>query len=242
MRAVKVTELAQYLRESRGLERDYLSELVQSKKAAWRVAAAAGVLVGVALMALVALLPLKRVEGFVVRVDNATGGADLVTMLRDAPATYGEVVNKYWVNKYVLGRETYDWQTLQTAYDTTVLLSSPEVQQEYRALFEGEKARDKAWGSQVRVLVQVRSIAPGTSGNTAVVRFSRRREEGNGAPAVEESLVATVGFQYVAGAMREQDRLVNPLGFQVTSYRVDPEVIGAIQAVQVQDSRSAPGP
>jgi type IV secretion system protein VirB8 len=25
--------------------------------------------------------------------------------------------------------------------------------------------------------------------------------------------------------MREQDRLVNPLGFQVTSYRVDPEVV-----------------
>lgn len=228
MNGVKAIEVRQYLEESRGLERDYLDELVRSKRAAWRAAIAASALVGMALVALVALLPLKRVEGFVVRVDNATGSADLVTMLKDAPAAYGEVVDKYWVNKYVLSRESYDWETLQTAYDTTVLLSSPDVQREYRALYEGPAARDKAWGSQTRVLVKVRSITPGTSGNTAMVRFSRRREDGSGAPPAEESLVATVGFRYLAATMREEDRLVNPLGFQVTSFRVDPEVAGGL--------------
>ncbi len=226
MRLVKSKDLAQYLEESRGLERDYLDELVRSRRMAWRVAAASGVLVALVLVALVALLPLKRVEGFVVRVDNATGAVDIVRSLEHAKATYGEVVDKYWVNKYVLSRESYDWETLQTAYDTTVLLSSTPVQQEYRSLFEGPSARDKAWGDRTRVLVQVRSITPGSSANTALVRFTRRREDGSGVPPVDESFVATVGFRYVAAAMREQDRLVNPLGFQVTSYRVDPEVVG----------------
>ncbi len=220
-------ELTQYLEQSQGLERDYLGELVRSRRTAWRVAAAESVLVVLALVALVALLPLKRVEGFAIRVDNATGSVDIVRALRDGKASYGEVVDKYWLNQYVLHRESYDWETLQTSYDTTVLLSSPAVQQEYAALFDGPTARQDAWANRVKVVVHVRSITPGPGSNTAAVRVTRRREESSGAPSIEESLVATIGFRYGGAAMREEDRLVNPLGFEVTSYRVDPEVVTA---------------
>jgi type IV secretion system protein VirB8 len=223
---MRAAELERYLEESRGLERDYLDELVRSRRAAWRVAAAAGALVAVALGAVVALVPLKRVEPFVLRVDNATGSVDAVTALSDGQTTYGEAVDKYFLNKYVLNRESYDYETIQTAYDTTVLLSAPEVQREYLALFEGPNARDKVLANHTRIVVKVRSITPGTTRNTATVRFTTRRRHAGGAPDVEESLVATIGFRYVGAAMREQDRLVNPLGFQATSYRVDPEVVG----------------
>ena len=227
MKTVKKADLERYLEESRGLERDYLDELVRSRRAAWRVAAGVGVLVVVALGTLVALLPLKRVEAFVMRVDNATGSVDMVTTLRDGQTTYGEAVDKYFLNKYVQNRESYDYETIQTAYDTTALLSSPDVQREYLALFQGPNARDRVLSNQARILVKVRSITPGTTRNTAVVRFITVRKQSNGAPDAEESLVATIGFRYVAAAMHEQDRLVNPLGFQVTSYRVDPEVVSA---------------
>jgi type IV secretion system protein VirB8 len=223
---MRAGDLEQYLEESRGLERDYLEELVRSRRAAWRVAAGAAVLVAAALAAVVALVPLKRVEAFVLRVDNATGAVDLVTTLRDGQASYGEVVDRYFLNKYVLARESYDYETLQTAYDTTALMSSGEVQREYAALFDGPKARDKVLANRVRVVVKVRSIAPGTTRNTAVVRFATRAAHADGTSEPEESLVATIGFRYVGGAMHEQDRLVNPLGFQVTSYRVDPEIAG----------------
>lgn len=219
-------DLMQYLEESRGLERDYLEELVRSRRAAWRVAAGAAVLTAAALAAVVALVPLKRVEAFVLRVDNATGAVDLVTTLRDGQASYGEVVDRYFLNKYVLAREAYDYETLQTSYDTTALLSSGDVQREYAALFDGPKARDKVLANRVRILAQVRSIAPGTTRNTALVRFTTRVIHADGTSEPEESLVATIGFRYVAGAMHEQDRLVNPLGFQVASYRVDPEIAG----------------
>src|SRR6266496_1683703 len=220
---MKAADLEAYLEESRGLERDYLEELVRSRRAAWRVAAGAAALVAVALAALIALVPLKRVEGFVLRVDNATGAVDLVTTLRDGQTTYGEAVDRYFLNRYVLSREGYDYETLQTAYDATALMSSSEVQREYAALFDGPKARDKVLSNRARIVVRVRSIAPGTTRNTALVRFAKRMDRGDGAPEPEESLVATISFRYVGAAMHEQDRLVNPLGFQVTSYRVDPE-------------------
>jgi type IV secretion system protein VirB8 len=219
-------DLDRYLEESRGLERDYLEELVRSRRAAWRVAGMAVALVAAALGAVVSLVPLKRVEGFVLRVDNATGAVDLLTSLRDGQESYGEVVDRYFLNKYVLARESYEYDTLQTAYDTTALMSTSEVQREYAALFEGEKARDKLLANRVRILVKVRSIAPGTTRNTALVRFATRVTHPDGSGEPEESHVATIGFRYVGGAMHEQDRLVNPLGFQVTSYRVDPEIVG----------------
>jgi type IV secretion system protein VirB8 len=222
---MRASDLDRYLEESRGLERDYLDELVRSRRTAWRVAAAAAVLCAAALGTVAALTPLKRVDAFVLRVDNATGAVDAVTTLRDAQASYGEVVDRYFANKYVLAREAYDYETLQTAYDTTLLLSSSDVQREYAALFDGPKARDKVLSNRVRVVVRVRSISPGTTRNTMVVRFARRSVAADGGPGDEESLVATVGFRYVGAAMREQDRLVNPLGFQVTSYRIDPEIV-----------------
>ncbi len=223
---MRSAELDRYLEEARGLERDYLDELVRSRRSAWRTTAAAGALLCLALIALVAMQPLKRVEGFVLRVDNATGAVDLVTTLRDGQTSYGEVVDRYFLNKYVLNRESYEYETIQTAYDTTLLLSSEIVQREYAALFQGPGARDKALSNRARIAVRVRSITPGSTANTALVRFTTRLLRENGQPAAEQSLVATIGFRYVGAPMHEQDRLVNPLGFQVTNYRVDPEVVG----------------
>jgi type IV secretion system protein VirB8 len=220
---MKRDEFQQYLEESKGLERDLLEEQVRSKAVAWRVAAVSWVLLGLSLVGYVLLLPLKKVEPYVVRVDNATGAVDIVTVLRDASQTYGEVTDKYWLNKYVLNRESYDWQTLQSTYDTTVLLSAEPVQREFAALYDGDQARQEVLGDRVKYLVKVRSITPAK--DTAVVRFVRTRHV-EGAEEVDENLVATIGFQYVSAPMKEQDRLVNPLGFQVTSYRVDPENVG----------------
>ena len=42
---------------------------------------------------------------------------------------------------------------------------------------------------------------------------------------MESDWIATIAFTYTRAPMSEPDRLRNPLGFQVTSYRADPEVI-----------------
>ena len=41
------------------------------------------------------------------------------------------------------------------------------------------------------------------------------------------SWIATIGYEYrKISKMKEDDRLKNPIGFQVLSYRVDPEISG----------------
>ena len=225
IRPIKSGDLKKYLEESRGLERDYMAEVLKSRLIAWCLAIGASALAAVALLALLFLIPLKTTIPYVVRVDNATGHIELVTTLRTSESTYGEVVDSYFLNQYVLNREGYDYNTLQNAYNTTALLSDAEVQREYYALFEGAQARDTVLKDRAKIIVQVRSITPTPEKGTAVVRFSTQLKQNNGSIEPLRNWIATMSYVYKDATMSSVDRRINPLGFQITSYRVDPETL-----------------
>lgn len=221
---VKTDELKKYLDESRGLERDYIGEILLSRKKAWRMAYGFGLLAIIAFM--VALLAIRREAPtpMVLRVDNATGAVDILTTIKKHEKTYGEIVDIYWLNSYVLNRESYDYNSIQMLYNTTALLSNYEVQREYYSVFEGPDARDKVLGNHTRILINILSITPDASGGKAVVRFTSREKNTNSQVTAPKHFIATIAYQYTDAPMSLEDRRINPLGFQVTSYRVDPEV------------------
>ena len=167
----------------------------------------------------------------VIRVDNTTGVPDIVTAITDKAVTGDEVMDKYWLAQYVRARETYDWYTLQRDYNTVGLLSSANVGQGYAQLFEGKDALDKTYGKTVRATVEILSVVP-TGKNTGTVRFIKttKRVDQEGAPGTVTKWVATVAYEYRSTALiKESARLVNPFGFQVLTYRVDPEMVGSVQ-------------
>lgn len=106
------------------------------------------------------------------------------------------------------------------------LLASPEVGAEYAALFEGKDDIQKIYGRQFRVTVDVVSVVPNGRG-IGTVRFTKtikRTDDVNSAGEVTR-WVATIGYEYRnPSRLRASSRLVNPFGFQVRSYRVDPEM------------------
>ena len=225
IRPIKSGDLKKYLEESRGLERDYMAEILRSRQVAWYLAMGSSSLLAVALLALLFLTPLKTNTPFVLRVANATGHVEALTTLRETERSYGEVVDSYFLNQYVLNREGYDYNTLQDAYNTTALLSDPEVQREYYALFEGAQARDTVLKDRAKIIVQVRSITPTPETGTAVVRFSTQLKQNNGSIEPLRNWIATMSYVYKDATMSSVDRRINPLGFQVTSYRIDPETL-----------------
>ena len=202
-------------------------DLERAARRAWQVAAAAVGLTVLSWLALVLLLPLKQTMPFVIRVDNATGVPDIVTTLADRRVDYHEVLDKYWLAHYVRARETYDWYTLQKDYTTVGLLSSPTVGAEYARLFDGAEALDKKWGSAIRATVEIVSVVPTVKG-TATVRFRKTTQRvADPGPGEVASWVATLAYEYRnPSKIKESLRLINPFGFQVLSYRVDPELIG----------------
>lgn len=197
-----------------------------SERRAWLIAFFAVSLSVISWVAIVFMMPLKETIPYVVRVDNVTGVPDIVTTLRDKKITYNDVMDKYWLATYVRSRETYDWYTLQKDYDTVGLLSSPNVGSEYAKLFAGDKALDKTFGNNTSATVEVVSVVPNGKG-IATVRFIKHIKQVNQESDGEtNSWVATIGYEYRnPSVMKESMRLVNPFGFQVVSYRVDPELV-----------------
>ncbi len=223
---VKTEELAQFLDETRGLERDFIREVLRSRRNAWMAAGAAGFIAFVALLVLA--LHIKEssrpVPPFILRVDNATGATEAVSVMKEAETSYGEIMDQYWVCQYVLHRESYDWQTIQADYNATGLMSTPEVAADYHHLFEGDQARDKVLADKARVVVLLDSppLLNRETG-TATARFTTTLHWRNNRTDEEHHWIATLAYGYVNAPMRPQDRQINPLGFQVASYRVDPE-------------------
>lgn len=198
-----------------------------SEARAWRVAAVLGFGFVIACAALITLMPLKENTPYVIRVDNATGVPDIVTAMQDKVITGDEVMDKYWLAKYVTHRETYDWYTLQTDYDTVGLLSSAQTGADYSALFEGDNALQDSYANRIRANVKIISVVP-TGSNTGTVRFIKTTQRVKGeAPAEVSRWVATIAFEYQnTERMKESVRLINPFGFKVNSYRVDSEMAG----------------
>jgi len=200
----------------------------KSERRAWTVAFTSLVMTVLSWLAIALMMPLKEAVPYVIRVDNTTGVPDIVTALDVQGVGYDEVMDKYWMAQYVRARETYDWYTLQKDYNTVGLLSSPLVGAAYASLFEGADALDKKFGSTVRATVEIVSIVPNGRGIGTVrfIKTTKRVDDDNA--GVLTKWVATIGYEYRNPSLiSESQRLVNPFGFQVLSYRVDPEMIGS---------------
>lgn len=212
--------------ESLDFETSKAELLAKSERRAWFIAGAAIVIaVGLA-VALASLFPLKEKVPYLVRVDNATGVTDIVSLLKEQVVDYQDIQDKYWIGNFIKAREGYNWYTLQNDYDLVGMLASRPVAIEYAKLFQGETALDETWKNKYRAEIKLLTISPNGSG-AASVRFVKKvNVVETGAEYQKPSYwIATVNYEYRAtDKMPESERLINPFGFTVVSYRVDPEM------------------
>jgi len=197
---------------------------IASERRAWLLVIATVVLLILSWIVIVILTPLKKEVPYIVRVDNITGAVDVITVLADQRVGYDDVIDVHWLARYVRARETYDWNTLQGDYDETILLSSPEETRRYTALFEGENALDKVYGRRTRITIDVLSVVPNGKGQ-ATVRYIKTIASAEDASSGKKSNhIATLGYEYrKISKLKAKERMMNPLGFWVTSYRSDEE-------------------
>lgn len=207
-------------------EASKLQLMEESRSRAWRTVTILAVLVVLSWVAIVLMMPLKQTVPYVIRVDSATGVPDIVTVMNKKGVEYNDVMDKYWLARYVRAREGYDWYTLQDDYNAVGMMSTPDVGKVYGAQFAGDNALDKKLGNNTRIKVDVLSVVP-TGRGTATVRYVVRQGAPNSPTTVDSTWIATIAYEYRnPSVMKESYRLVNPFGFQVRSYRKDPEIVG----------------
>ncbi|RYZ91362.1 MAG: virB8 family protein [Proteobacteria bacterium] len=228
---VEIPTAEKFFEASVNWEASRVESFEKSERRAWMIAKIAVLVTVLSILAIVMMMPLKESVPYLVRVDNTTGVPDLVTALSDKEVTGDEVMDKYWLAQYVRARETYDWHTLQKDYNTVGLLTSAKAGADYAKLFEGKDALDKVNGGAVRSTVEILSVVPSVN-NTGTIRFIKttRRVDQEGSKGVQTKWIATIAYEYRSTALiKESVRLINPFGFQVLSYRVDPEMVGGGQ-------------
>ncbi len=187
------------------------------------------ILTGIEGLALVFLTPLKTVEPYVLQVDNKSGMTTVLKPLRDNQEnvlTQEEAVTKSFIVKYVIARETYDPQDLNRNYDLVRLMSSGDEAGKFNESVANGNPQSpvERYKTNTARTVKISSVSfLDQKKKTAQVRFMTTEVTRN--ETKEDYWVAILTFRYINAPMDETDRLNNPLGFQVISYRVDQEIV-----------------
>ena len=198
----------------------------QSNKKAWLITFISVFITIISIIAVCLLTPLKTVEPYVIRVDNITGMVDIISTLNEKEISSNEALDKYFVSKYIKAREGYYYDMLNQDYILVQLLSSNEVSQAYRKIYEGDNARDLKLGNSTQIEVSIISIVLNESNGvkTATARINLTNKNKNSMAQNTSTQVITLSYEYQVAQVDEENRLLNPLGFKVTNYRVDEEI------------------
>ena len=202
----------------------YLIE--KSNKRAWIIAFVSIFVAIISIIAVVLLTPLKTIEPYVIRVDNTTGMVDILTILDEKEISSNEALDKYFISQYVKAREGYYYELLNQDYLLTQLMSSEKVANEYRAWYEGENARDQILKNSNEVNVQILSVVLGNSNGvkTSTIRTLITTKNLRSGAITQETKVITLSYEYILAKASEENRILNPLGFKVLTYRIDSEI------------------
>ncbi|TWT17282.1 type IV secretion system protein [Luteimonas marina] len=212
----------------------------RSERRAWIVAGCAIVMSLLLAGGYVLFLPLKEKVPYLVMADPYTGTATvarLVGNFQDRDVTTEEAINKSNVAQFVLARESYDSGLIgQRNWRTTLSMAGPAVASPYIALHSESNPEQPAriHGGAKAVRVRILSIVligggQGRPPGGATVRFQRSLyDKSRGRADPLDGKIATLEFSYNPDLrLGEEDRLLNPLGFRVTNYRVDNDYAAA---------------
>ena len=223
--------LSGYFREAATWDADRTAEARRSVQRAWFVAAAGWVCAVSGAIALVVLLPLKRVEPFVVRVDNSTGIVDVVPVY-SSKSGLEESVTRYFLAHYVSVCERFNFATAESDYEECGAFHAAQRNQAWYALWNPTNPASPLNvhkdGSTVRVQVEAVSFFRRANGMTdlAQVRYLKAERQGNGADERATHWIATIQYAYTAPSQDPRVRRWNPLGFKVVELTAEPEVSG----------------
>jgi type IV secretion system protein VirB8 len=213
-----------YYLEAGSWAEDRQDALRASRRTAWIIAAAAAAIALLEALALIVLLPLKTVEPYTLLVDRHTGFVQALEPLNPARISGDTALTQSFLTQYVIARESFDVDSLQSNYRRVGLWSAETARSSYLASQQVSNPESPLarYPRSTVVETRIKSISP-VSPNVAMVRFETQRRDAGGQVQPPQPWVAVIRYRYSGEPLRMEDRLINPLGFEVLRYRRDPE-------------------
>jgi len=181
-------------------------------------------------LALALAMPLKRVEPFLIRVDNTTGLVDVVPVFTGT-SSLPEAVTRYFLDHYVTVCERFNFATAESDYEECGAFHTAAMNAAWSARWAKTNAasplnvyRD---GTTVRAQVSSISFFTRASGaaDLAQVRYLKAVRTAAGSEEAVSHYIATLQYAYGSPSKDPKLRLVNPLGFKVLDFKSEPEVL-----------------
>lgn len=222
-----------YYREAGSWAADQIGSLRKSRRTAWFIAGGAAVIALAEAAALMLLMPLKTVEPYTLLVDRTTGFVQALTPLDPDQITPDRALVQSMLVQYVIARESFDISTLQADYRKVGLWSADQARLDYAGLMQPTNIDSPLvlYPRTSNVQTRVKSVSP-VGADSALVRFETSRRDAGGTFQPPRAWAAIVKYRFSGEPMSAEDRFFNPLGFQVTQYRRDPEALPAAEAAQ----------
>lgn len=218
--------LNDYYSEAANWSDDRTRALAGSRKVAWMVASAAGVIALLEGIALILLVPLKTIVPYTLLVDRQTGYVEAVQPLERATITPDAAMVRSFLVQYVIGRESFDYDQVNDNYRKIALWSAGDERSRYIAEMQATNPASQLATLPRRALVQVQVLSVSSLGNdSSLVRFTTTRTDPGAQAQPPQHFAAVIKYGFSGAAMRAEDRMINPLGFQVSRYRRDAEAL-----------------
>jgi type IV secretion system protein VirB8 len=201
-------------------------DLERSARRAWFVAIIAAIIAFVLAIALAFLIPLKTVEPYTLLVDRQTGHVEALAPLDAATVTPDTALTRSFIVQYVIARESFYADSFQDDFRKVSLWSDNGSRGRYASQMQATNpASPLAYlprGATIKT--EIRSVSS-LGADRALVRFTTTRNDPGAQAQPPQYWAAIVSYQFSGAQMSEADRLINPLGFQVTRYRRDAETL-----------------
>jgi type IV secretion system protein VirB8 len=235
--------LDQYYASAESWSEDRVRAENRSRRIACIVAAVAAAIALLEAIALIALIPLKRDVPYTLMVDKQTGYVQALHPLEPSKLSADAALTRSFLVQYVIARESFDADTVQSNYRKVGLWSAGSARDQYVSSMRSANPTSPlaSLPRGATIDVAIRSISS-INANTAMVRFTTTQANPGGQQGLAQNWVATVSFRYTDAEMSDADRLDNPLGFQVTRYRKDAETLPQPVSAPVTPAQVAPAP
>jgi type IV secretion system protein VirB8 len=174
--------------------------------------------VAVAVIFVKNIMSSKSLEPYVIEVEQKSGIATIVNQMTAQNFTGDQMIRQYFINEFIHAASAYDPKTYKMDVDKVRLLSVPAVYGDFR-----NRINARELGTDSRIEIRVKSIQF-TDSVTAQIRTVRQISlAGVDTKTVDE--VITMNFSFSPNMkLNLEERLINPLGFQVTRYAIAEEV------------------
>jgi type IV secretion system protein VirB8 len=222
--------LERYLQDAVSWDIDRLAQTKRSERTAWLIAAAGWVCAVAGAVSIAFLTPLKGVEPFVIRVDNATGIVDVVPVFT-GHVSMEQAVTRYFLTHYITICERFNLVTAESDYQECGAFHTAQRNQAWYALWNTTNPRSPLNvhkdGSTVHVDVESVSFFRRSNGveDLAQVRYRKSDRPIGGAAEHTTHWIATIQYAYASPSKDAAIRRWNPLGFKVVEVGSEPEVL-----------------